>query len=103
MNVVFISFAFHLCSQLLEVGLFHCDPHPGNLLKMHDESKGQLCILDFGLVTDIPADVRDIMVRATIHLANRDFSQLIEDFIDLEFLPPDVDRSKVSASFQRAH
>lgn len=69
-------------------------------MKMHDESKGQLCILDFGLVTEIPADVRDIMVRATIHLANRDFSQLIEDFIDLDFLPPDVDRSKVYLYFR---
>lgn len=63
---------------------------------MADESKGQLCILDFGLVSEIPPDVRDIMVRATIHLANKDFSLLVDDFVDLDFLPSDVDRNKVS-------
>ncbi|GMH41398.1 hypothetical protein BSKO_09308 [Bryopsis sp. KO-2023] len=82
--------------QLLEVGFFHCDPHPGNLLKMTDESKGQLCIIDFGLVTEVPEDVRDVMVRATIHLANRDFSQLIDDFVELGFLPTNIDRNKVA-------
>ena len=36
--------------QLLETGFFHADPHPGNLLRTSD---GKLCILDFGLVTEI--------------------------------------------------
>ena len=39
--------------QLLQVGFFHSDPHPGNLLKMNDTSKGQICILDFGLVAEV--------------------------------------------------
>ncbi len=32
------------------------------------------------------------MISATIHLANRDWAALIDDFIDLEFLPKDCDR-----------
>ena len=39
--------------QLLEVGFFHCDPHPGNLMKMDDTTKGKVCILDFGLMAEI--------------------------------------------------
>lgn len=31
--------------QLLDTGLLHADPHPGNLIRTPD---GQICILDFG-------------------------------------------------------
>ena len=37
-------------TQLLGTGLFHADPHPGNLIRTTD---GQLAILDFGLMTEI--------------------------------------------------
>lgn len=36
--------------QLLETGFFHADPHPGNMLRTED---GKLCILDFGLMSDL--------------------------------------------------
>ena len=31
--------------QLLDTGLLHADPHPGNLIRTPD---GKICILDFG-------------------------------------------------------
>lgn len=37
----------------------------------------------------------DAMVSAIVHLANRDWSKVIEDFVTLKFLPPDIDTSKV--------
>ena len=33
-------------TQLLDIGSFHSDPHPGNLLVTE---QGQLCLIDFGL------------------------------------------------------
>ena len=36
--------------QLLETGFLHADPHPGNLLRTPD---GRLCVLDFGLMTEV--------------------------------------------------
>lgn len=33
--------------QLLEFGLFHGDPHPGNIFAMHD---GRIAYVDFGNV-----------------------------------------------------
>ena len=39
-------------SQLLETGIMHADPHPGNLIMMND---GRLAYLDFGLLTLVPS------------------------------------------------
>jgi len=36
---------------LLEVGFFHADPHPGNLVATHN---GTLAYFDFGMMGDIP-------------------------------------------------
>ena len=33
------------CWQLLDLGFYHCDPHPGNLLV---DGRGRLCVIDFG-------------------------------------------------------
>lgn len=83
-------------TQLLEIGFFHGDPHPGNLLKVTEgPHKGKLALLDFGLVAEIPAADRQAMVAATIHLANRDWDALVDDFIALEFLPRNADRALI--------
>lgn len=37
--------------QLLDNGFLHADPHPGNFLLQDD---GTLCVLDFGLMTEVP-------------------------------------------------
>ncbi|GAB2289719.1 hypothetical protein Dimus_024025 [Dionaea muscipula] len=41
--------------QLLEVGFFHADPHPGNLVATKD---GALAYFDFGMMGDIPRHYR---------------------------------------------
>jgi aarF domain-containing kinase len=88
-------------NQLLEVGFFHCDPHPGNLMKMDDTSKGRICILDYGLMAEIPEKERKFMVAAIIHVGNKNFAALTEDYIELGFLPPDIDKSIVTPISER--
>lgn len=41
--------------QLLEVGFFHADPHPGNLVAT---DSGALAYFDFGMMGDIPRHYR---------------------------------------------
>jgi len=53
---------------------------------------GKLALIDFGLVAEIPRADREAMVSATIHLANRDWDALVDDFIALGFLPQSSDR-----------
>lgn len=40
--------------QLLDSGLLHADPHPGNLIRTPD---GRICILDFGAPPRSPTPV----------------------------------------------
>ncbi|NJN30852.1 MAG: AarF/ABC1/UbiB kinase family protein [Synechococcales cyanobacterium RM1_1_8] len=74
--------------QLLEHGFFHADPHPGNLLAMPD---GRLAYLDFGMMSEIQPYQRYGLIEAVVHLVNRDFESLGQDYIKLDFLTPDTD------------
>jgi predicted unusual protein kinase regulating ubiquinone biosynthesis (AarF/ABC1/UbiB family) len=74
--------------QLLEHGFFHADPHPGNLLATPE---GNLAYLDFGMMSEIKAYQRYGLIEAVVHLVNRDFEGLAQDYINLEFLTPDTD------------
>lgn len=76
-------------TQLLDMGKFHADPHPGNLYVTED---GTLCLLDFGLCADIDERARRAMTTAIVHLLSGDFESLIaKDAIELGFLPHDYD------------
>ena len=79
-----------------QLGFFHSDPHPGNIIRMTDESKGKLALIDFGLVASLEQEDMDSIVSAIVHLSNKDYAALVDDFIRLSILPPDCDRSKVS-------
>jgi predicted unusual protein kinase regulating ubiquinone biosynthesis (AarF/ABC1/UbiB family) len=78
--------------QLLEHGFFHADPHPGNLLATPD---GKLAYLDFGMMSEIKPYQRYGLIEAVVHLVNRDFSGLANDYVKLEFLTPDTDLTPI--------
>lgn len=78
--------------QLLSAGFFHADPHQGNLMRLDN---GQLCVIDFGLMAVIEKQEMDAMVSAIVHLANRDWPRVIDDFVTLKFLPVGIDKSQV--------
>jgi len=83
-------------TQLLTLGFFHADPHPGNLLALRDTSKGyKLALLDFGLMARLEQSDMDALVNSVVHLANKDWAGLIDDFVALKILPPDTPRAKV--------
>ncbi|CAO2820350.1 unnamed protein product [Amaranthus hypochondriacus] len=79
--------------QLLEVGFFHADPHPGNLVATDD---GSLAYFDFGMMGDIPRHYRVGLIRVLVHFVNRDSLGLAKDFLSLGFLPEGVDILLVS-------
>jgi predicted unusual protein kinase regulating ubiquinone biosynthesis (AarF/ABC1/UbiB family) len=60
--------------QMLVKGYFHADPHPGNLLV---SPKGELILLDFGMVSRIPQQMREAMIYAVKAAYERDFELLV--------------------------
>ena len=88
--------------QLLQAGFFHSDPHPGNLMRPNDQSNGKLVLIDFGLVAKVEQEDMDAMVSSIVHLANKDYAALVDDFIRLEILPADCNRGKVIPLMDKA-
>ena len=83
--------------QLLEHGFFHADPHPGNLLALPD---GRLAYLDFGMMSEVTRESRTGLIRAVVHLVNRNFAALSRDFVSLGFLTEDVDLEPIVPAFE---
>ncbi len=72
--------------QLLTDGFFHADPHPGNLRIMED---GRLAFFDFGMVGYVSKEIQIKLINTILHLINRDYKGVVEDFISLNLLSKD--------------
>eukprot|EP01041_Mallomonas_annulata_P010624 gene10624-22181_t len=83
--------------QMLENGFFHADPHGGNLLAMES---GQLCYLDFGMVSYVEASQRLSIIEAVVHLVNRDFFALAELYRRMGFIPKDINTAPLVGALE---
>ena len=63
--------------MMLVHGLFHADPHPGNL---HVAEDGRIILLDFGMVVRVPLELRRQLVAAIFAAIRRDPDALAESF-----------------------
>jgi predicted unusual protein kinase regulating ubiquinone biosynthesis (AarF/ABC1/UbiB family) len=73
-------------------GLFHADPHPGNILVRDD---GTLILLDFGLVMRVPRETRLVLVRTIFAAIHRDAEAVTDGFIALGVVTPGTDRTVI--------
>ncbi|MEM6928400.1 MAG: AarF/ABC1/UbiB kinase family protein, partial [Myxococcota bacterium] len=74
--------------QILRAGVFHADPHPGNLMV----ADGRLVLLDFGAVGTFSTQMREELVGIATAAAQRDGHQLARAMLPLIAPPgpPDV-------------
>lgn len=56
---------------------------------------GKLAILDFGLMTEVTDDQKYGMIEAIAHLINRDYTEIGQDFINLDFIPKGTDTTPI--------
>jgi len=82
-------------TMLLDTGVLHCDPHPGNLLRTTD---GRLCILDWGMTLDVPPNLQYALLELIAHINIEDYDSIPQDFINLGFSPDGVTADKLKQS-----
>jgi predicted unusual protein kinase regulating ubiquinone biosynthesis (AarF/ABC1/UbiB family) len=84
--------------MMLVDGLFHADPHPGNLLV---DPRGRIVLLDFGMVIPVERDLRTKLARLVLAAAQGDPDGVINGFYELGILDPDADRGAVQDAARR--
>lgn len=81
---------FHVLSSQSEcypsIGLFHADPHRGNLLRERD---GNLAFIDFGMMADVTEEERYGLVGLAIGLQTKDLPLITENLLNVssQYLP----------------
>jgi ubiquinone biosynthesis protein len=83
--------------MILENGFFHADPHPGNILVTRE---GMLAFVDFGIVGSVTPEMMETMANTFLALIHRDFDGLIDQYIELGYVPEDVDIDKFRREFK---
>ncbi len=78
--------------MMLVDGLFHADPHPGNLLVTND---GRLVLLDFGMVVRVETEMRRTLIRTALAAAGRNSQGVIDGFYELGIVEPGTDMSTI--------
>jgi predicted unusual protein kinase regulating ubiquinone biosynthesis (AarF/ABC1/UbiB family) len=74
--------------QLFEHGLFHADPHPGNLLVLPDD--GTLVFIDFGMMGIVQPEQKLRIIEIFVDVVNQRPENLKENLIALGCLRPDA-------------
>ena len=78
--------------QLLEFGFFHADPHPGNLFATYD---GKMAYIDFGMMDQLDLKTKEQLVDSVVHLLNKDYDELGQDYVRLGFLQPNIEMKPI--------
>lgn len=81
--------------QFFEIGLFHADPHPGNLMIRPPSSWS---LVDFGQVGRMDEEMRSRLAMLLTAATNRDLDLVVDILDDLETLPEEIDRSHLKGN-----
>lgn len=75
-------------TMMLDDGVIHADPHPGNLILTDD---GRLALIDFGMVASVPARLQDKVVKLLIAISDGDGEEAAQVLASMGHPLPDYD------------
>ena len=84
-----------LLRQIVVDGVFHADPHPGNILLLVD---GRLGLIDFGSVGRLDSELRAALQRLLLALDQRDPVALTDALLEVTARPDDLDEQALERS-----
>ena len=78
--------------QVLLHGVFHADPHPGNVMVLHD---GRLGLLDFGSVGRLDATLRAGLRQVLVAVDRGDAGALRDGLLEIVQRPDEIDEQRL--------
>ena len=75
--------------MIVQDGVFHADPHPGNLAVAED---GSIIFYDFGMSSTVDPFIQDKIVEFYIAVANQNIDAILDTLVDMGTLSPTADR-----------
>ncbi|PSP77994.1 hypothetical protein BRC88_12290 [Halobacteriales archaeon QS_4_69_225] len=79
--------------MIVEDGVFHADPHPGNLAVRKD---GTIVFYDFGMSGRVDPFIQDRIVDFYMAVARRDTDAILDTLVEMGTLSPEADREVMS-------
>jgi ubiquinone biosynthesis protein len=82
------------CQQIFTDGVYHADPHPGNLLvRRCEDSASGLCVvfLDFGAVAEVSPDMRQGIIELLQGALTGDTERIVRAMKDMGFIARGAD------------
>jgi ubiquinone biosynthesis protein len=75
--------------QIAIDGVFHCDPHPGNIFLADD---GRLALMDFGMVGRFDAGQKDNIILLLLAFSERQGERVADNYLEMIEIPKGFDR-----------
>jgi ubiquinone biosynthesis protein len=75
-------------AQIYDLGVFHGDPHPGNV---HVTPDGKLVFLDFGIAGELSAHLRHCMLESALHAARGEIDRSLAYLLEIVTPEPNAD------------
>ncbi len=75
--------------MIIDDGVFHADPHPGNLAVKPD---GRIVFYDFGMSGRVDPYVQEKIVDFYVAVANQDIDAILDALVEMGTLSPTADR-----------
>jgi len=79
-----------MLQTIFEEGLFHADPHPGNVLVLPD---GRLSLLDFGMMGELDEQMREALTLLLVAVVKGDARLATDAYLDMVMSGEKVNRA----------